>query len=167
MRQRAMPPKVKILNTLKNVFVDNYQKVKQEVVDEISLEQKELLKTSAGFRYMGEYFFHRLEQNCPRYKVKALHESLTASFIDNLEDWKRHEDRQLHVNAFLITVLNTVKNFDDLYRLLPDCLHFALPKRGEGSGETLTDEKVSIFLSTYQKELGELKTQFFINSIRN
>lgn len=162
-----MPPKVKILNSLQNVFVDNYQRVKQEVIDEISLEQKELVKSSAGFRYMGEYFFHRLEQNCPRYKVKALHQSLIAPFVDHLDDWKRHEDRQLHVNAFLITVLNLVKNFDDLYRILPDCLHYALPKRGEGSGENLTEDKVSAFLCTYEKELGELKTQYFINSIRN
>lgn len=156
--------RTKILNKIIEYITAAVEKSKQEKVNEIALQHRERTGSVAGFRFRKKGYRHQLVSD-PCFKLKPLHPGLVDSFLPHLEDWERHEGRQHEVRNFLIHILNIMGNINDLYNLLPECLHSVLPDCDAEIG-TLSEERVKQFTEEYRQSIQQIKVQIVMQTLK-
>ena len=137
---------------------------RQRTIDEISLSQRKITNGIAGFRYRGIVYNHTL-QDAPSFKLKLLDTSLEQSFIGLLTNWQANEDRASEVDSALITALNQMHNVNDLYEMLPECLHNQLPTK-DADGADMTQDEVNNFAVEHTDGIALIKYQLVMKSLK-
>ncbi|QPG06934.1 hypothetical protein IT774_07475 [Salinimonas marina] len=155
---------INIKNGVADLILNAFNESKQNIIDRVALKHRELTGTLAGFRYKREAYSHQ-NVKAPGFKFKPLHPSLVNEFTDHLDEWQRHEARQLSAESVIIAALNKMKTVADLYHLLPDCVHSALPDKGEDYS-TLSQEAIDEFKHQHEEELKLIKLQLVLNTMK-
>lgn len=153
----------RVLTQITNHINETFEKQKQTIIDDIALQHRDVTNTKAGFRYHGKTYFHRLLEFS--YAYTRLHPSLHKTFDTHLTNWDKHQERELVVKNTVTNALNLMGNINDLYSLLPDCIHSVLPPQ-DGDEPTLSTQHFDQFKAENEHGLKTLKVQLVMKTMK-